>query len=491
MNRVIIRNFLLFMLLAGLISGRPSPERRQKPGKTERPNILLILSDDHSYPHLGCYGDVNSKKFNITPNFDEFASEGMRFDRAYTTAPQCAPSRTSIFTGQSAVRAGATRFGQPAKPGTQFFTDHLRNNGYWAGMDGRHQHLQGRANEPEYLEEIMIELGMRPLDDRFDYFVPRASTGNVEKIPEWFNSIMDRVPEGKPFFLYFGFNQTHRGFGESHEGIDPDQLELQDDWPDLPEVRLDYARFFNKLRQLDRGFGYIMDVLEERDLEENTMVVFMGDNGEAILRGKGTLHQRGIHVPLVIRWPGVTEAGSASDALISGEDLAPTFLQAAGLEIPEDMTGISFLPVLKGKSFEGRKYVYAERGWHWGPITNTDGWDLCRSITSDRYHLIYNATPNQIYWPVDQVRKNAYAWLAIKEANSQNTLSPLYQRLYFQRPRPVIELYDLKRDPFELHNLAGDPAYKSIEDELRRELDRWMVREGDFLPLPSHSDWQW
>jgi len=455
------------------------------------PNILLVLSDDHSYPHLGCYGNRNIKQFNITPNFDEFASQAVRFDRAYTTAPQCAPSRTSIFTGRSAVGLGVTRFSQPPRKGVRFFTDALRENGYWAGMDGRNQHLQGRVKESAHLNEVFREMGVRPIDDRFDHFVASASTGNVKRIPEWIHSILDKVPDGKPFFLYFGFNQTHRGFGESHEGIEPDQLELPPDWPDLPEVRLDYARFFNKLRQLDEGFGYIMDVLRERNLENDTMVVFMGDNGEAILRGKGTLHQRGIHVPMVIRWPGMVEAGSVCDALISGEDLAPTFLEAAGLEVPAAMTGVSFLPALRGDKFTGRKFVYAERGWHWGPITNTDGLDFCRSVTSDGYHFIYNALPNQTYWPVDQVRKNAFAWEAIQKAHVGETLSPLFSRLYFEKPRPVFELYDLNEDPHELNNLAGSPDYKEVETQMRQELDKWMVREQDYLPLPSHATWKW
>lgn len=482
---------ILMMGLTWILSCQSALGNGEQVGRNRQPNIILILSDDHSYPHLGCYGNENIKRFNITPNLDEFASQGMHFDRAYTTAPQCAPSRAAIFTGRSSVGLGVTRFSQPPRGGTRFFTDYLREGGYWAGMDGRNQHLQGRTREPEHMEKLLNELGMRPLDDRFDHFVASASTGNVEKIPAWIHSILDKVPRGKPFFLYFGFNQPHRGFGEAHEGIDPDQLQLPDDWPDLPEVRLDYARYFNKVRQMDKGFGYIMDVLEERGLEENTLVVFMGDNGEAILRGKGTLHQRGINVPFVVRWPGVVEAGSASSALVSGEDLGPTFLEVAGIEVPEDMTGVSFLPELKGENFKGRDYIFAERGWHWGPITNTDGWDLCRSITSDRYHLIYNATPNQIYWPVDQVRKNAYAWLAIKKADSLRTLAPIYHDLYFRRPRAVIELYDLKEDPFELNNLAGEPEYQSIKNQLIRELDLWMVREQDYLPLPSHSDWQW
>jgi N-sulfoglucosamine sulfohydrolase len=183
----------------------------------------------------------------------------------------------------------------------------------------------------------------------------------------------------------------------------------------------------------------------------------------------------------------VVEAGSYCDALISGQDLAPTFLRAAGLAVPEGMSGVSFLPALEGKYFEGRKYVFAERGWHAGPIDRTDGLDFCRSITTDRYHFIYNALPNQTYYPVDQRRNSAFAWLAIRKADSLNTLPGLFQRLYFQLPRPLFELYDLQEDPFELNNLSGDPEFESIEKELRQELDKWMIREHDYLPLPSHA----
>jgi len=225
----------------------------------ERPNILLILSDDHSVPHVGCYGDANCQLFKITPNLDVFAAGGMRCNRAYTAAPQCAPSRISIFTGRSPVGLGVTRFAQPAKPEVPFFTDVLRSNGYWTGIDGRHQHLDGRVNDAPHIMETLKELGMRELDSRFDHFVRSASTkgGNLTKVGEKVSAILDEVLAGKPFFLYFGFNQPHRSFGEDHEGIDPAQRVLPPDWPDLPEVRLDYARYLAEVRDLDTGFGLI------------------------------------------------------------------------------------------------------------------------------------------------------------------------------------------------------------------------------------------
>ena len=213
------------------------------------------------------------------------------------------------------------------------------------------------------------------------------------------------MPEDKPFFLYFGFNQPHRGFSKEHEEIDPEKLSLPQDWPALPEVRIDYARYLNEVRDLDRGFGMVLDVLKEKKLEENTLVIFMGDNGEALLRGKGTLYDRGTHVPLIVRWPNRIEEGSQSEALISGIDLSATILEAAGLEMHETMDGLSFLPQLLGIESKPRTHLFAERGWHWGPITRTDGLDFSRSVTSTRYRYIYNALPDRSYTPVDMSKK--------------------------------------------------------------------------------------
>ncbi|MEM1297417.1 MAG: sulfatase, partial [Verrucomicrobiota bacterium] len=373
----------------------------------ERPNILLILSDDHSLPHVGTYSGGNCAQFGLTPNLDELSRQGMLFHRAYTSAPQCAPSRAAIFSGRSPIGIAATRFAQPARPGTPLFTDLLRESGYWVGIDGRHQHLEGRSRELPHVNQTLIELGIKgpEFEDRFDHFVPSWSTKKEpEKAGEYIGEILDSVPEGKPWFLYFGFNQPHRKWGEDHDGIDPAKLILPPDWPDLPEVRLDYARYLSDVRDLDRGMGSVLEMLNNRDLKENTMVIFMGDNGEALLRGKGTLHTRGTHVPLIVRWHGKTPPSSHSPHLISGIDLAPTILDAAEAEPVEGMNGRSFLNVLLGKSVVSQEFVFCERGWHWGSLMNTEGFDLSRSVTSDRYHYIYNAIPEREFAPVDMTR---------------------------------------------------------------------------------------
>lgn len=414
----------------------------------------------------------------------------MRLERAYTTAPQCAPSRISIFSGRSPVSLSVTRFAQPARANIRLFTDLLRDNGYWVGLDGRHQHLDGRNRDASHISEALVEQGLRgeTFESRFDHFVRSANTKGTKlaEVPGLFAAAVDKVPDGTPFFLYFGFNQPHRDWGEDHDGIDPAALVLPEDWPDLPEVRLDYARYLAEVRDLDTGFGMLMKTLADRGLTDNTLVIFMGDNGEALLRGKGTLYSRGLHVPLLVRWPGKVPPGSVSDSLVSGEDLAPTILAAAGVKPAEGMTGLNFTPALLGERFDGRDQVFGERSWHFGPITRTDGFDLSRCVITKRYSFIYNAIPERSFTPVDMAENNI-AWEAIKLARENSKLSPIQERIYFQNPRPIFELYDLENDPFELNNLAGQAALRNIETDLRAELDRWMVRESDYLPLPTHA----
>ena len=452
-----------------------------------QPNVLLILSDDQSVPHVSCYDDPNTTKFDITPNLEKFANQGMRFDRAYTTAPQCAPSRISIFACRSPIGLGVTRFAQPAQADVPFFTDVLRAGGYWVGLDGRHQHLDGRIREAKHIDTALRDAGMQNLEARFDHFVRSARTkgDQLNQVGQRINTALDNVPKNKPFFLYFGFSQPHRKFPATYDGINPHRLILPPDWPDLPEVRIDYARYLASVREMDRGFGQIMQLLAERGIEDNTLVLFMGDNGEALLRGKGTLYDRGTHVPLLIRWPGHVAPHTESSALVCGTDLGPTILDACGMKPTKEMTGQSFVGEFTEKKDAVRHYVFAERGWHFGPITRTDGLDFSRSITSERYRYIYNALPDRSYTPVDMANKDA--WKAIQQAYASGELSRLHQELYFTKPRPITELYDLKNDPFELKNLAGTTSTCETEDKLRESLEGWMIRESDFLPLPSHA----
>ena len=448
-----------------------------------QPNILLVLSDDHSVPHLGCYGDPNA----ITPNLDAFAAQGMRFNRAYTTAPQCAPSRASIFTGRSPVALGVTRFTQPAPKTFPFFTDILRDQGYHVGATGRYHHLRGKMREDPSVLEQLQESGLIYINERFDHAVTAGTKGGdrLEDVPDLFSNFLDGVPSGKPFFLYFGFSQPHRSWPTEarDQEFDAAALKLPFRFPDLPEVREDYRQFLLSLYELDLGFGMLMDILEKRDLAEDTLVIFMGDNGEALLRGKGTLYQAGCNVPLLVRWPGRVAPGSTSDVLISGEDLSATMLEAAGLSAPKSMTGISFLSALIGKSYREREYVFTERGAHGSSLpTTTQHFDLSRAITTRDHVLIYNALYQLPYAPVDMDGK--FVWNAVQQAYHAGKLKPVHANMYFSQPRPLFELYNLKEDPQQINNLAGSKEHEALEWDLRIRLSKWMVQEGDYLPLP-------
>ncbi|MDA0349641.1 MAG: sulfatase [Verrucomicrobia bacterium] len=448
-----------------------------------RPNILLILSDDHSVPHLGSYGTTDA----VTPHLDQFASEGVRFDRAYTTAPQCAPSRASIFTGRSPVALGITRFTQPAPRRFPFFTDVLRENGYYVGLTGRYHHLRGRSSgHPDVMAQLE-ESGLLYIDERFDHAVIQRTRGEegLEAVPKLLEDFLDEVPDETPFFLYFGFTQTHRTWIGNVTDVDFDAatLKLPFRFPDVPEVREDYRKFLLSLYDLDRGFGMLMDVLEKRGLKEDTLVIFMGDNGEPLLRGKGTLYEAGCNVPLLVRYPGVAKGGTISDVLISGEDLSATILEAVGLPVPESMTGVSFLPALKGDAYVERDYVFTERSAHGSSLpTTTQHLDLSRAVTTRDHVLIYNALYKLPYAPVDMDGKSA--WEGVKKAYNAGKLDPVHEQMYFSQPRPMFELYDLNQDPNQIHNLAGTKAFQSLENDLRIKLTKWMVREADYLPLP-------
>ena len=209
----------------------------------------------------------------------------------------------------------------------------------------------------------------------------------------------------------------------------------------------------------------------------------MADNGASQFRGKGTLNEYGIHVPLLMRWPGVIQPGSASAALISGEDLAPTFLAAAGLPIPPEMTGQSFAPLLRGAPFTPRTHLFAQRGPHASSLPGTSSsFDLGRVVVTPTHKLIYNAMGQLPYWPVDFAGQPF--WQELVGQNEAGKLDSKFAALYFAPTRPMFELYDLKADPAELTNLAGRPETAALERTLKGHLQEWMILERDFIPLP-------
>src|SRR3954471_12024390 len=447
-----------------------------------QPNILLILSDDHSVPHLGCLGD----KAASTPNLDRFASQGMLFDKHFCVAPQCVPSRAGFVTGRSAVSARITRFSSPLPPDVPALPDLLRARGYYTGICRRGFHLDG----PEKVGGVTGEVfdkhpELRTFRHRVDYLdvnSPREKTVSVV------SQFLDKVPADKPFFLWVSFNEPHHPWNRPAPGkpTDATKIAVPAYLPDIPEVRRDLARYYDEVAAMDEEFGWVVNILDKRGLEKNTVVVFIGDNGYAFAHGKGSLYDPGLNTPLIVRWPGKVAAGTRSHQLISGEDITPTLLEAAGASVPKEMSGQSFLKLIKGQKFDARRYIFAERGPHgqstYNENTKANGFDQSRCVRSKLFKLIYNCTPNQVYVPVDS-SGDPY-WRAMSRLNTSEKLTAEFVRAYFTTPRPVFELYDLEKDAGELTNLAGKREFAKIERELKAALQEKMILDYDYLPLP-------
>jgi len=438
-----------------------------------RPNVLLVLSDDHSAAHVGAYGNADIK----TPNLDKFAAQGMRFERAYVAAPQCVPSRAALMTGRSPVAVQMTRFSAPLAEEYKTWLELLRASGYFAGVAGRSFHLDGSGNQPPETVAVFDKYNLRTFQRRLDY----AKQGNALA---QYREFLD-LAKGKPFALQLCFSDPHRPLDANAIPVphDPAKIKLPAHYPDTPGVRADFARYYDEIARFDSSFAEVLEELNKRGLAENTIVIFQGDNGASQFRGKGTLYEFGVRVPLIVRWPGKVKAGSATSELFSGEDLAPTLLEACGLKPLKEMTGRSFLKLLRGESYTGRQYVFAERGAHGSGLpTGTSPFDLGRVIIGKRYKLIYNALWQLPYQPVD-FAGDAF-WKELQQMSKDGKLSPLHQRLYFSPTRPMFELFDLEADPDEFNNLIDSPEHAAVARELKAALQEWMILERDYLPLP-------
>jgi len=446
-----------------------------------RPNLLFLLSDDHSYPYLSTYGDPNVK----TPVLDQLAAEGMKFHRFFTGAPQCVPSRACYMTGRSAVAARMTRFSAPLPKDEITLPELLRDKGgYHTGICGRSFHLDGNTKIGAAAARVFDEHDLKTFAERVDFL----NTCSDPEVAGQVAKFLDERPEDKPFFLWANFSDPHHAWNAPAEfRPDPASLKLPAHWPDLPGMREQLADYFAEINRLDRTVGAVLAELEKRGLKENTLVVFAGDNGAALPHGKGSLYDPGSNVPFVVRWPGVVKPGGESHALVSGEDFAPTLLGAAGLEPGPKMSGISIVPLLKGEAFTPRKHLFVERGPHGSaPVTanmSNAGYDLARAVRSDRYKLIYNCTPWIPYSPVDSA--GGAGWTQIRAAHAAGKLAPGVSATYFTTPRPVYELYDLESDPSELSNLSGKAEFAKVEKELREALAEKMILDWDYLPLPD------
>jgi arylsulfatase A-like enzyme len=262
-----------------------------------KPNILFLLSDDHSYPFLSTYGNSNVK----TPTLDQIAAEGMKFHRFFTGAPQCVPSRATLMTGRSPVAARMTRFSAPLPRDEITLPELLRDKGgYFTGVCGRSFHLDGSNKTGPATAKVFEDHHLKTFIDRVD----SLNTCSDNEVATQVAAFLDQTPAGKPFFMWANFSDPHHAWNAPAEfRPDPASLKVTAHWPDLPGVREQLADYCAEVNRVDLTVGTVLAELKKRDLMDNTIIVFCGDNGMAMPHGKGSLYDPGSNVPFLVRCP--------------------------------------------------------------------------------------------------------------------------------------------------------------------------------------------
>ncbi len=445
-------------LSAGARTGRAAP--------ADRPNILFCLADDWGWPHAGACGDPVVK----TPTFDRLAREGVLFEHAYVAAPSCTPCRNALMTGQWHWRLGqGASLWSTLHPTHPVFPLLLEDAGYAVGHwrkawgPGNWKAL-GRTRHP-------------------------AGPGF-----KGFGDFLQKRPEGKPFCFWLGTFDPHRPYKRqsgAKSGIDITKIRLPADLPDAEPVRHDVADYYFEVQRWDTDVGQAVRLLEEAGELENTIVVMAGDHGMPFPRHKCNLYDSGTRVPLAVRWGAQVKPGRRVTDFVSFTDLAPTFLEAAGVAVPDVMTGRSLISVLRsersGLVDAGRHYVLTGRERHVPAQKrpSTEGYPQ-RAVRTHKYLYIRNFKPD--FWPagapVDSTHGNTYADCDdgptksyILEHRDDPKVRPFY-RLAFAK-RPAEELYDLEKDPDQLNNVAGEAAYARIQADLSARLMDDLKATGD------------
>jgi uncharacterized sulfatase len=458
----------LALILGALAVGQAAAEADEAPA-TERPNILWISLEDLS-PDLGCYGD----RYARTPVFDEFARQGVRFTKAYTHAPVCAPSRSGIITAMYPTSIGTHHMRCQAvlPPEVKCFTEYLRAAGYYCTNNAKTD---------------------------YQFNPPAATWDQNNNRGHWRTRAA-----GQPFFAVFNINTTHESQIRSpnaqragladEERHDPAKGNIPQYYPDTPIVRRDWATYHDNITAAEKQVARLLDQLKKDGLAEDTVVWIWGDHGRGLPRGKRWIYDSGTHIPLLIRvpekWRGLVSpqapekvaAGSVIEDLIAVIDFGPTVLSLTGVEVPQHMQGGAFLGPKRG---EARKYLFAGRD------RMDERYDLIRSVHDGRFHYIRNFMPHVPYAQHIGYMDEMPTMKEMRRLHSAGKLEGP-PALFFRDTKPVDELYDTEADPHEVRNLADDRQHAEKLAELRGELVKWMheTRDLGWIPEPMLDEAQ-
>lgn len=450
------RIFYLFFSLAALFL---SPV-----GAVAKPNVLIVTVDDMSCDSVGAFGCALE---GTTPNIDRFAASGMKFLNAHVQVGNCYPSRNVLFSGRYPHRSGVEGFYQVKPIDFPVMCDVMKEAGYFTGIRGKVEH--STPYQPYAWDVNLTKL-------------PDGKDAHIKDVTSYYDSTKRGIElaraAGKPFCLNINISDPHLPFwrpGDPHATsrvFSAAEVPVPGFLPDQPEIREELALYYSSVRRADDCFAGVMRALEESGEEKNTVVVFLSDHGMPLPFAKTQLYHHSTRTPLTIRWPGMTNAGTADDAhLVSAVDFLPTLCDIVGAEKPAGMDGESFVEVLRGGRIGGREQVVKEYNENAGGYRNP-----MRAVQTRYYLYLFNP------W-VDGKRTMATAtngtasWRTMKKLGA--TDPEIAARVELMEHRVVEELYQVEDDPNCLKNLIDDPAFAEPLAEMRGAMEQWMVETSD------------
>lgn len=453
--------FLVLLSLGGMLHFHGTPSFIKSDAKkvdyiSKKPNIILIIADDLGYSDISPYGNEQV----ITPNIQRLADEGMCFDNMFTSTAMCSPTRQQILTGLYPVRNGAYPNHSQVYEGTRSIVHYLRDAGYATAIIGKRDF----GNKESFPFEF---LGGRNMD------YGKGKEMHLERAEKFIKQTH------KPYFLMVASNQPHvpwlRG---DRTAYPPEKIEVPEYMVDTKATKKALSEYYAEVTYLDSIVGQCLDMVNESGEKDNTIVIFTSEQGTQFPFAKWTCYDEGLKTNFIVRWPGHIPPKSRNSALTQYVDVVPTLLEISGVE-PEriktgnydankdqGLDGKSFRDVLSGEKKDFRDYVYGVQTTH-GIINGSDSYPV-RSVRNDQYLFIRNLNADESFSNVETKNVVFKSWLKKDKNRAQSYIS-----------RPAIELYNVKEDPYQLHNLAGNERYSGIVEKMNNALKDFMKQQGD------------